>query len=321
MKESSSRHLRIVLNGKSASNQEIREAVGTYRDEGCDIDVRVTWEEGDAERLAVEAVEDEVDIVVAAGGDGTINEVLHGLMDATEDSSGPALAVIPLGTANDFAVGCGIPLKDIPAALRLAVTEEPSVIDVGTANDQYFINVATAGLGAEITAETPTPLKKLMGGSAYALMGLVRMPELSPYHVRINVGGLESEFDILMMTIGNGRNSGNGKVVAPDAKLDDRLIDVMTVHDAQPSEWLELLDEYAEMDQDNANYVRYQQVQSFRVEFEEEIQLNLDGEPYRNTAFDIGVEPHRLRMIFPQDCDLLLEQKSAEQVSPGKGDS
>ena len=93
-----------------------------------------------------------VDLVIAAGGDGTLNEVLNGLMNLSEVTR-PTLGIVPLGTANDFATGCGIP-RDPEKALALCMKGKQVPVDVGKANGHWFINAASCGFGAEITATT-----------------------------------------------------------------------------------------------------------------------------------------------------------------------
>ncbi len=98
---SATRSLRLIVNGKSAGDPALRAAVGQIRDMGHTLEVRVTWEGGDAARYAVEAVNDGVDVAIAAGGDGTINEVAGGMLSA----AGPlttALAAVPYGTADEL---------------------------------------------------------------------------------------------------------------------------------------------------------------------------------------------------------------------------
>jgi YegS/Rv2252/BmrU family lipid kinase len=145
-----SKRVRLILNGKVAGNDALRAVVARQRAAGHRIEVRVTWEKGDARRFASEA--DTADLLIAAGGDGTLNEVVHGLMDLSKPTR-PILGIVPLGTANDFASGCGIP-RDPAKALALCMRGEAVPIDIGKANDQWFINAATSGFGAEITATT-----------------------------------------------------------------------------------------------------------------------------------------------------------------------
>src|SRR6266404_8359129 len=152
-----SRKVQLILNGKVAANHALRTAVARQRAVGHSIEVQVTWEKGDARRFVAEA--GEVDLLIAAGGDGTLNEVVHGLMDLSRVAR-PVLGVVPLGTANDFAMGCGI-RRDPDEALALCMEGEGVPVDVGKANEHWFLNAASIGFGAEITASTPPELKRL----------------------------------------------------------------------------------------------------------------------------------------------------------------
>src|SRR5881296_2469363 len=120
----------LILNGKAAGNDALQTAVARQRAIGHTIEVRVTSEKGDARRFVLEA--GEVDLLIAAGGDGTLNEAVHGLMDLSIDAR-PILRVVPLGTANDFATGCDIP-RDPEKALALCLEGEAVPMDVGKAN-------------------------------------------------------------------------------------------------------------------------------------------------------------------------------------------
>ena len=124
------RSMRLIVNGKAAGDPALRTAVHAIRDEGYRLEVRVTWEAGCAARYAAEAVNDGVDVAIAAGGDGTINEVANGVLQASP-SSEIAIGVVPYGTANDFATGCEVPIGDPLAALRLITEAEARPIDIG----------------------------------------------------------------------------------------------------------------------------------------------------------------------------------------------
>ena len=304
MSTESKRFMRIIVNGKAAGNIELRTAVGVLRERGYRIDVRVTWEAADAARMASDAVHSGVDVVIAAGGDGTVNEVVNGVVEADEPT-GPAIGIVPFGTANDFATACGIPSGDVLGALTLAAEGSAVPIDVGRVNNRLFVNVASGGLGAEITSKTPVELKKLMGGAAYALMGLLTAHQLTPYHARFNAEGHEAEGELLILSIGNSRLAGGGHPVAPQALLDDGRLDLLAVHDVQPSDFRTLLDELLDLGADNRRFVHYLQVQSIELEFDREFQLNVDGEPLRDKRFAIDVLPGRVSFILPSECDLV----------------
>ena len=148
----------LILNGKSTDNLPLREAIMLLREEGMTIHVRVTWEKGDAARFVEEARKLGVATVIAGGGDGTINEVSTALIQCEGDDI-PALGILPLGTANDFATSVGIP-EALDKALKLAIAGDAIAIDMAQVNKQTcFINMATGGFGTRITTETPEKLK------------------------------------------------------------------------------------------------------------------------------------------------------------------
>lgn len=291
------------MNGKAAGDLSLRAAVKEVRASGVPIEVRVTYEAGDAARFAVEAAQDGVDVVVAAGGDGTINEVVSGLMTVGE-SCETAVAVVPFGTANDFATGCGIPKGNPLAALQLAATGQPTRIDVGQCNDRYFINVASGGFGARVTAETPTQMKKALGGAAYSLMGLVTAVKMTPYRGRLITDEGEVAGSMLVMAVGNGRLAGGGYPVTPKALLDDGLLDLMVITDVAVAEFGALLGELMKIDAESNKYALYRQMKSFRIEAEQPVHVNLDGEPMLDTVFDFRVLPHRISFILPAGAPL-----------------
>mgnify|MGYP001050719570 FL=1 len=124
----------LILNGKSTDNLPLREAIMLLREEGMTIHVRVTWEKGDAVRFVEEARKLGVATVIAGGGDGTINEVSTALIQCEGDDI-PALGILPLGTANDFATSVGIP-EALDKALKLAIAGNTIAIDMAQVNKQ-----------------------------------------------------------------------------------------------------------------------------------------------------------------------------------------
>lgn len=145
----------LVLHGKQAMNDELRDAVHDMRDSGWVLDVRVTWEAGDAQRLVTEALAAGYSHIVAGGGDGTLRDVAEAMGQAGTDAS---LVLLPLGTANDFAKAAGIPLE--PAAALALLNEAAQPIDLGQAGDQLFLNMATGGFGSQVTANTSEDLEE-----------------------------------------------------------------------------------------------------------------------------------------------------------------
>lgn len=153
-------------------------------------------------RFIDEALQLNVETVIAGGGDGTINEVATALV---ERGSKMALGILPLGTANDFATSVGIP-QDLASALKLAIVGRDVPIDIARVNDKTgFINMATGGFGTRITTETPEKLKAALGGVSYLIHGLMRMDTLKPDRCEIRGENFHWQGDALVIGIGNGR--------------------------------------------------------------------------------------------------------------------
>jgi lipid kinase YegS len=293
----------LVINGKSSGDPALRAAVAALREKGVSLEVRVTWEGGDAARYAAEAVNAGLDVVIAGGGDGTINEVVNGMMAVTE-SPKTALGIIPYGTANDFATGCGIAKGDPLAALNLAAEGTIRNIDVGKVNDRYFVNVASGGFGARVTAETPIPLKNALGGAAYSLMGLVTAAKMTPYQGKLILPEGEERGAMILMAIGNGRLAGGGYQVTPRAILNDGLLDAMAVVDVELKDLGLLFTELSNLGSEENRYVVYRQMKKFRIEADQPVHVNLDGEPILETTFDFDVLPQKLPAVLPEAAPL-----------------
>ena len=300
---------RLILNGKSAGDQAVREAVTAVREQGVRLDVRVTWEGGDAERYVAEAIADGVDVVIAGGGDGTLSEVATTLAHRDEPAEAlPTLALLPLGTANDFASACGIP-ADPEAALRLvrdgaAVPMDLLKLD---ANGQahWAANLASGGFGTEVTTETHEGLKKLLGGLAYVVTGLSKLGRIEPQRARLRGPGFAWEGEFIALGIGNGRQAGGGQALCPEALIDDGLLDVTVVPPLQ-GELLATVGTALAAGKDAAldGVAVRRQLSWIEIEAPQPLTLNLDGEPVQAMAFRIQCMPKRLRMHLPIDCPL-----------------
>ena len=295
-----SKNVQLILNGKVAGNDALRVAVARHREAGHRIEVRVTGEKGDARRFVSEA--GQLDLLIAAGGDGTLNEVVHGLMDLSERTR-PVLGIVPLGTANDFATGCGIP-RDPAKALALCMKGQGVPIDVGKANDHWFINAASSGFGAEITATTSPELKRLLGPAAYTLMGAVLAINIHQYQGRISLPGREITGSGPVAIVGNGRQTGGGIQFAPRASIDDGLLDVLFVRQISPTALLAAARELQQLPPDG-EYISYWQTPWLEVHPEEAIPVNLDGEPLRFSTVRYEAVTKVIQLIVPAKCELL----------------
>ena len=290
----------LILNGKSADNLPLRDAIAKLRDEGVEIHVRVTWEKGDAQRYVDEARQLGVETVIAGGGDGTINEVSTALIQS-QGGNIPALGILPLGTANDFATSVGIP-DDLDKALKLAIAANATAIDMVQVNDKTcFINMATGGFGTRITTETPEKLKAALGGVSYFIHGLMRMDTLKPDVCDIRGEDFHWQGKALVIGIGNGRQAGGGQQLCPTALINDGLLQlrIFTGEELLPG----LLSALTQPE-DNPNIIEGAS-SWFDIRAPHEITFNLDGEPLSGQEFHIEILPEALRCRLPPGCPLL----------------
>jgi len=293
---------RLILNGKKADRPDVRDAVARVRRAGHPLEVRVTWEGGDAARLVTEASREGVDRIVVGGGDGSVNEIANGLM-TLDAAARPELGILPLGTANDFATACGLPREAAPALL-LAVTGAAEPVDLGRANDAYFANIAAGGFGAAVTADTPVELKNFLGGGAYTIMGLVKALDFRPYACSIRTAEGAVEGSVVVGAICNGRQAGGGQPLAPDALIDDGLLDVVCLRPFPPASAPQVAAEVMGL-APPGQFVMRLRAAWIEIEAREPLPVNLDGEPFRAPHIRFAVVPRCLRLVLPADCPCL----------------
>ncbi|BDU15437.1 lipid kinase YegS [Lysobacter auxotrophicus] len=309
-------HWRLILNGKSAGNDEVRDAVEAMRAGGVTLDVRVTWERGDALRYVDEAIDDGVRCVIAAGGDGTLGEVAAALSERHEEADAlPALAAMPLGTANDFATAATIPTYP-REALQLIADSKAHAIDMlrveADGERHWCVNLASGGFGTEVTVETDDGLKKLLGGLAYLVTGIARMGRIEPITAHIHGEGFDWRGALIALGIGNGRQAGGGQILCPDARIDDGLLDLTVIPELEG----ELGTTVATLMREGRGAALERvgergRMRAVTVESDEPMALNLDGEPVQASRFAIACVPARLRMHLPEHCPLLAPARLA----------
>ncbi|MCL9776702.1 lipid kinase YegS [Vibrio methylphosphonaticus] len=298
--------IRLLLNGKKAAQDDIRQAVTQLRREGHRIEVRVTWEAGDIDRLVAEACEQGVQRIIAGGGDGTVNEVVDSIL--RKKGTHVELAILPLGTANDFASACTIPTSPYDA-LKLALTGQAFPVDAAKANQRYFINIATAGFGAQVTANTPIPLKNFLGGGAYTLSGLVQAINFQPFQGTVKYDGHSIDSHIVIGAVCNGRMAGGGQALAPTAYIDDGYLDVVSLEEFAPSDIPVVLDELLQEDDFTGQFVKRNRVRHIEWVSDSLMPTNLDGEPMADTTITFSIQPLAVRLVLPESCPLLFNNR------------
>jgi lipid kinase YegS len=299
-----SRTLHVIVNGKVAGDPRLREAVRVVREQGHEVQINVTWETGDAGRFAQSAAVNGAEAIVAAGGDGTINEVIGGVADAGLPARA-GVGILPMGTANDFARGCGVPTDDLTQALLDIATGTSTPIDLGRANGRTFANVATGGFGTQVTVETPPEVKRLLGRVAYLVAGMASLGRLQARNIQVKSPDFAWEGATYVFAVGNGRQAGGGFQMCEHALLNDGLLDLVIVPDVPYDQALALLRELlAPPPHVNYQSVIYRQVPWVEISASDGLSMNFDGEPVHAEAFRFDVVPQAVPCYLPAGAPL-----------------
>jgi diacylglycerol kinase (ATP) len=268
---------RIIYNptsGRELFKKHLAEVLIKLEQAGYETSVHATICEGDATEAARIAVERKYDIVVAAGGDGTLNEVVNGL---AEQDYRPKLGIVPMGTTNDFARALHIP-RDIGQAIDVITKGESIPVDIGRMNDRYFINIAGGGRITELTYEVPSKLKTMMGQLAYYLKGIEMLPSIKPTDVSIEYDGKLFEGEAMLFLIGLTNSVGGFEKLAPDASINDGLFSLLILKKTNLAEFIRIATLAVRGEHVKDPNVIYTQANRIKIQAKEKVQLNVDGE-------------------------------------------
>ena len=215
------------------------------------------------------------DLVIASGGDGTLNEVITGMIEAEVNVP---IGYLPAGTTNDFASTLNIP-KNVSKALDVCLEGNPIPIDIGNFNDQYFTYVAAFGAFTDVSYETPQPRKNVLGGLAYLVEGLLKLPTIQSYRCKISHSGgvLEGEY-IFGMVSNSDSVAGIKNAFGNCADLSDGLFEVTLIK--SPKNLLDIhriLDDFLNKKYDPECVTTFK-TDAITFECEEKMKWTLDGE-------------------------------------------
>lgn len=234
------------------------------------------------------------DMVVVAGGDGTLNAALRGVLDA-----GRPLGVLPVGTANDFARTLGLPVN-LEQALDVIGEGATRRIDVGVVNHHPFVNVASMGLSVELARELTGDLKKRFGKLGYAIAAARTLSKAKPFRARIVAGDRTIRALTLQIAVGNGKFYGGGNQVDEAAVVDDGLLDLYSLEFARA--WkLVLMLKAMRFGQHRAyDEIRTMRGADFEVRTRRPRSVNADGEIVTQTPAKFGVLRDALEVFVPR---------------------
>ena len=265
--------------GKKNSKESVLDALNVFSANNYQMEIYLSQKPMDVTRY-IEENGERFDVVAVFGGDGTLNEATNGLMKLKHK---PVISYFPTGTMNDFGTNFGL-TNDMKQCANIACAGHIESFDVGKMNSRYFNYVAGFGAFCNVSYETKQDLKKQIGNLAYIIKALHEIPNLHPYHVKMNLDGKVFEKDLMFGLIINGnRVAGFEMVEQADNTFKDGLFDIILVeHTPNPLELynypLGVL--HPEL---NMKYVERYQAKSIIIESQEKLAWTLDGEEGEET--------------------------------------
>ncbi len=268
---------RIIYNptsGRELFRKHLPEVLEKMERAGYETSCHATTAEGDATVAAADAVRRNFDLIVAVGGDGTLNEVVSGV---SVFENRPKIGLIPMGTTNDFARAVQIP-RDINKAVDIIIEGSSIPVDVGLMNDRHFINIAGGGRLTELTYEVPSKLKTMLGQMAYYLKGIEMIPSIRSSKVRIEYDGQVFDDHAMMFLIGLTNSVGGFEKLAPDASINDGKFTLLILKELNMAEFIRVASLALRGEHLSDPHVIYAKASEISVSSDERVLLNLDGE-------------------------------------------
>ncbi|HXA09312.1 MAG TPA: diacylglycerol kinase family protein [Chthoniobacterales bacterium] len=247
---------------------------------------------GEAEQLARNAVAEGFEQIVAAGGDGTIHEVVNGMAD-----SDAALGLMPMGTMNVFANELGLPANDLGRCWEIIRAEQTRLIDLPTANGKHFVQLAGVGLDAQVVKETSLAFKRNFGPLSY-LISAAQIAGRRPPRLLIESENALSEEGSFVL-VGNGRLYGGPFPFFKHAVIDDGLFDVLVFKQLGYIELIKYLQNVIFTSDITTREVEYFQTRRLRVSSVEDVPVELDGELVGGCPVEFQMKPRRLKVLAP----------------------
>ncbi len=282
----------VILNPTAGSPEHLRSWQERVESLAGDCPVRVTSHPGEAEELARRAVNDGFTRIVAAGGDGTVNQVANGL--AGREAT---LGVLPMGSVNVFAMELGLPLHSLQRCWDIIEGTNVRQVDLATANGRYFVQLAGVGLDAQVVKETSLAFKRSFGPLSY-LISAAQIAARQPPKLFIESENTSVEEGSFVL-VGNGRLYGGPFPFFKHAIIDDGLFDVVVFKRLGYLEIVKYLQDVVFSSDIKVPEIEYFQTGQLRITSEQDVPLELDGELAGNCPVDFRIRARALRVLAP----------------------
>jgi diacylglycerol kinase (ATP) len=240
-------------------------------------------------------IHDDYDAVCVSGGDGTLSSVINIMASRRLDLP---VGIFPFGTANDFAAHINIP-RDIEACCDIIEKGKIKKVDIGRVNDSYFLNVCSAGLLTDVAYKTDTNLKNALGKLAYYMKGIEEIPKFTPFKMRLQYGSNVIEDSFLLFLILNGSSAGGFNKLAPHAKIDDGLMDVIAIKNTNITNIFTIFLKILRGEHIGDPNLYHFHTDKLIIACDGSCETDIDGERGPNLPLDIEVKKHFLKVFVP----------------------
>lgn len=285
----------LLVNRNSRQGQNVlSEAIDQLQALGLEL-IEESIEDPDHLPDVIRRYQEQVDLVIVGGGDGTLNAAVDGLVDTQLP-----LGILPLGTANDLARTLGIPTS-LPEACEIIAKGQVQRIDLGWVNGKHFFNVASMGLSVQITQRLTKEVKRRWGVLAYAITSLEAIWQARPFRAEIRLNGESIPVKTIQIAVGNGRYYGGGMTVVQDATIDDQRLDLYSLEVRHWWQVVALLPAMRGGQYLNQQDVRTLRGQEIEIHTRKPRPINTDGEITTYTPAHFRVIPHALTVLVPNN--------------------
>lgn len=298
---------KIIINpssGKQVVQKNLPEIISTLILDNTITGTNVFYTKGiqDAYNETKNIKKEEFDLIIVAGGDGTLNEVVNGVI--TGKSNVP-IAIIPAGTVNDFSNFLGIS-KDITSFCKMIRDYKVIPVDAGKIGEKYFINVAAGGLLTDIGYKVSVDAKTVMGKFAYYAQGMIDLPQQIFKSIDLTIESEEIKFEdkeSLMFMVTNTPSVGGLKKLVPKAKINDNKLDVLVIHKPELGEVLTLFLQMIKGEYKNNPRITYFQTKKVKINCKNVQNFHVDADGEQGDLLPVTIEtaPHAVKFVVPKN--------------------
>ena len=293
--------VKVILNpyaNRWGARAQATATADAFRAAGVACDLTVTESPGQGTPLAAAAAHAGYDAVVAAGGDGTINEIINGLISAAGDGPTVPFGIVPLGTANDFNLMAGLP-DGLEAAVAVIAAGRTRRIDAGQVNDRFFINNSAAAMEPMVTMEN-IKMKRLSGEIRYVVALLRALTKLKPWRMNLTWDGGGYDGPAYLLSVCNSPRTG-GFTMAPGAVIDDGLLDMVFAPQVSKGTVIAILLKLMKGEHIHHPAVTFRRVTAIDLTSTPGTPLHSDGELFAESAATVSyrVLPGKVRLLTP----------------------